>query len=86
VKFDSTDDRRIDNNPDQKPLSEFDPMSIRYRTLTQDEKNIMASMKIDYEKLFLNLEALGNSKALYIAKTKIQESCMWAVKHIVSSE
>jgi hypothetical protein len=80
-KFNSTDDARIDNNPLQMGAP-GDPMRLQYRVLSEEEKATMGGMKKDYERIFMNLDALGSSRELSIAKTKLEESCMWAVKHL----
>jgi hypothetical protein len=69
---DSTSDKRVVNNV----------MRHEYRVLTDAEKEQMLRVK-DYGKLFyVEVDALGNSRELSLAKTKIEEAVMWAVKHI----
>lgn len=70
----STSDQRTTNNT----------MRHQYRVLTDSEKNEMQAIK-DTGLEFLNLiSSLGNSRELSIAKIKIEEAVMWAVKHITA--
>jgi hypothetical protein len=68
----STSDNRIANNT----------MRHNYRLLSEGEKADMAAVK--YMGLaFLNkLDSIGASRELSLAKTKLEEAVMWAVKHI----
>ena len=57
-------------------------MRHEYRTLTNDEKLQMREVK-DLGLRFHDLCAvIGTSRELSLAKTKIEEAVMWAVKHI----
>jgi hypothetical protein len=42
----------------------------------------MGALKIDFEALLMKINAIGDSRELAIAKTKLEESCMWAIKHL----
>lgn len=54
----------------------------QYRVLSDGEKASMLEVK-DLGAQFLTVcEQLGESRELSIAKTKIEEAVMWAVKHI----
>lgn len=68
----STSDDRTANNV----------MRQEYRTLTDAEKRSMKLVK-DAGADFLDLvEGMGSSRETALAKTKIEEAVMWAVKHI----
>jgi hypothetical protein len=70
--MDSTSDERVVNNV----------MHHEYRVLTDVEKMQMLAIK-DAGMDFYNLcTEVGNSRELSLAKTKIEEAVMWAVKHI----
>lgn len=70
--MDSTSDERVVNNV----------MRHEYRVLTDDEKEQMRAVK-DIGKTYYDLcERIGQSRELSLAKTKIEEAVMWAVKHI----
>lgn len=72
--MDSTSDGRTANNA----------VRHQYRTLSDAEKATMVKMK-DLGADFLNLcDATGNSRELSLAKTKIEEAVMWAVKHVTA--
>lgn len=68
----STSDERTTNNV----------MRHEYRVLSDAEKAQMQGIK-DMGLTFHNaLEGIGSSRELSLAKTKIEEAVMWAVKHI----
>lgn len=68
----STSDERTVNNT----------MRHKYRVLSDAEKENMSAIK-DAGLAFHNMvSGLGNSRETSIAKTKIEEAVMWAVKHI----
>ena len=70
--MDSTSDERVVNNV----------MRHEYRVLTSDEKRQMKALK-DVGLEFVEMcDVLGNSRELSLAKTKMEEAVMWAVKHI----
>jgi hypothetical protein len=70
--MDSTSDDRTVNNV----------MRHEYKVLNDAEKVQMSHVK-DVGLEFHNyIEALGQSRELSLAKTKIEEAVMWAVKHI----
>lgn len=70
--IDSTSDARTVNNT----------MRHQYRVLSDEEKQRMQSIK-DLGLAFFELcDATGASRELSLAKTKIEEAVMWAVKHI----
>lgn len=74
ASVESTSDERIVNNT----------MRHQYRVLSDSEKANMVKIK-DMGKDFHDFIAgQGNSRELSIAKTKIEEAVMWAVKHITA--
>lgn len=71
-RIDSTSDDRVVNNV----------MRHGYRVLNDDEKAQMQAVK-DTGLVFWNmLDAQGSSRELSIAKTKIEEAVMWAIKDL----
>lgn len=68
----STSDERTCNNV----------MRHQYRVLSDEEKAVMQSVKDLGLSFYSFVEGMGNSRELSIAKTKIEEAAMWAVKHI----
>lgn len=71
---DSASDDRTANNT----------MRHAYRVLSDDEKAAMLKIKdmgLDFHTF---VAGLGNSRELSVAKTKIEEAVMWAVKHITA--
>ena len=70
--FDSTGGKRTTNNV----------MRHQYRELTSLEKAQMDAFK-NYGVAFHTLcEQCGESRELSLAKTKIEEAVMWAIKHV----
>jgi len=67
----TSDDRNINNT-----------MRHAYRVLSEADKANMTSIK-DMGLTFHDLvDGLGQSREISLAKTKIEEAVMWAVKHI----
>ena len=69
---DSTSNERIVNNV----------MRHEYRTLTNWEKTKMQAVKDKALELHTLMSSLGETRELSLAKTKVEEAVMWAVKHI----
>ena len=69
---DSTSDERTVNNT----------MRHQYRVLSDAEKEQMAAVKDMGQNFHDFVEGLGSSRELSLAKTKIEEAVMWAVKHV----
>jgi hypothetical protein len=71
-KVDSTSDERTTNNT----------MRHKYRVLSDSEKESMTKIKDMGAEFHEYVDSLGSSRELSIAKTKIEEAVMWAVKDI----
>lgn len=67
----TSDDRTVNN-----------VMRHAYRVLTDEEKAQMQAIKDEGLKFHDLAEGIGQSRELSLAKTKIEEAVMWAVKHI----
>lgn len=70
----STSDERTVNNV----------MRHDYRVLTDEEKAQMKKIKDDGLAFWEMLDGIGGSRKLSLAKTKIEEAVMWAVKHVTA--
>lgn len=70
----STSDERTVNNT----------MRHAYRVLTDAEKANMQAIKDQGLAFHDFVSGLGNSREISLAKTKIEEAVMWAVKHITA--
>lgn len=68
----STSDERTVNNV----------MRHAYRVLSDDEKAQMQAIKDEGLRFHDLVEVIGTSREMSLAKTKIEEAVMWAVKHI----
>ncbi len=77
---DPTEGQTVDSTSDDRTAN--NTMRHQYRVLTDDEKQAMQRMKDMGAEFFAACEDLGQSRELSIAKTKIEEAVMWAVKHI----
>jgi len=63
-----------------------DPMRHQYRELSDDEKEVVAKIK-DLGQTFLdyvNTLGVANSRECAIARTKMEEAVMWAVKAVTA--
>lgn len=72
--------RTVDSTSDERTVNNV--MRHAYRVLSDGEKSEMQAIKdrgLEFHDL---LTSIGNSREISIAKTKIEESVMWAVKHI----
>jgi hypothetical protein len=69
---DSTSDQRTVNNT----------MRHAYRVLGDEEKAAMQKIKDLGLELHTYFEGMGTSRELSLAKTKVEEAVMWAVKHL----
>jgi hypothetical protein len=72
ASVESTSDARTVNNT----------MRHAYRVLSDAEKANMSAIKDKGLEFHSLVEGMGNSREISIAKTKIEEAVMWAVKHI----
>ncbi|MGN6596113.1 Acb2/Tad1 domain-containing protein [Sphingopyxis terrae] len=59
-------------------------MRHAYRVLSDEEKDEMQAVKDLGLKFHELLGVIGNSREISLAKTKIEEAVMWAVKHITA--
>lgn len=71
---DSTSNERTVNNT----------MRHAYRILSDEEKAAMQEIKDMGLAFHDRIAALGNSREASVAKTKVEEAVMWAVKHITA--
>lgn len=74
--------KMIDSTSDQRTVN--NTMRHQYRILSDAEKIGIVAIK-DLGLNFNSLcDGLGTSRELSLAKTKIEEAVMWAVKHITA--
>jgi hypothetical protein len=57
-------------------------MRHEYRVLDEQEKHRMKEIKDQGLAFVEYLDHIGSSRELSLAKTKMEEAVMWAVKHI----
>ena len=55
-----------------------------YRTLSDEEKAAMQAIKDMGLAFHDRIALLGGSREVSLAKTKVEEAVMWAVKHITA--
>jgi hypothetical protein len=65
-------------------MSDSNVMRHAYRVLSDEEKAVMQKVKDMGLELHEFVAGIGNSRELSVAKTKIEEAVMWAVKHITA--
>lgn len=70
----------VESTSDQRTVNNV--MRHAYRVLSDDEKKQMQEIKDLGLKFHTMVAGVGESRELSIAKTKIEEAVMWAVKHI----
>ncbi len=68
----ATDDDRVVNNT----------VRHQYRVLSDAEKQQMLEIKDLGASFLAKIEEIGQSRETSLAKTKVKEAVMWAVKHI----
>lgn len=72
--------RNVNSTSDERTVNNV--MRHEYRKLTDDEKTNMQAIK-DMGLIFYEaIDKIGSSRELSLAKTKVEEAVMWAVKHI----
>lgn len=69
----SSDDRTVNN-----------VMRHKYRVLSDREKAQMQTIKDGGLSFHSMIDEIGDSRELALAKTKVEEAVMWAVKHITA--
>jgi hypothetical protein len=74
ASVESTSDARTVNNT----------MRHQYRILSDAEKANMQTIKDEGLKFHDIIAGMGNSREISLAKTKVEEAVMWAVKHITA--
>lgn len=75
-------DKMVDSASDARTAN--NAVRHQYRVLSDEEKAAMVRMK-DLGGDFIALcDATGASRELALAKTKIEEAVMWAVKHVTA--
>ena len=74
ASVDSASDARTVNNT----------MRHAYRVLSDAEKANMSAIKDKGLEFHDLVSGMGNSREIALAKTKIEEAVMWAVKHITA--
>lgn len=70
----------VDSTSDQRTIN--NTMRHQYKVLSDAEKANMLQVKDMGLAMHEFLGSLGNSRELSLAKTKVEEAVMWAVKHI----
>lgn len=63
-------------------MQNADAVGLTYRSLSADERERMYMVKEKGKEFLDMLDEIGSSEELLIAKRRIEEAVMWAVKHI----
>lgn len=72
----------VDSASDERTVNNV--MRHQYRVLGDNEKAQMKRIKDVGVLLLTEIDNLGGSREISLAKTKVEEAVMWAVKHITS--
>lgn len=72
----------VDSMSDERTVNNV--MRHAYRVLSDAEKAQMQAIKDEGLKFHDMVDGIGHSRELSLAKTKIEEAVMWAVKHITA--
>lgn len=70
----------VESTSDQRAIN--NTMRHQYKVLTDGEKISMTAVKDMGLSFHEYVNGLGTSREIALAKTKIEEAVMWAVKHI----
>lgn len=73
-------DKKVDSTSNERTVNNV--MRHEYRVLSDNEKAQMKKIKdlgLDFHDY---LDTIGQSREISLAKTKVEEAVMWAVKHI----
>lgn len=73
---------KVDSSSDERTVNNV--MRHEYRVLTDEEKKSMTIIKDQGLALINYIELLPSKREYSIAKTKIEEAVMWAVKGLTS--
>ena len=74
--------KTVDSTSDERTVNNV--MRHGYRVLTDAEKVAMQNIKDEGLTFWGLVDGLGQSRELSVAKTKIEEAVMWAVKHLTA--
>lgn len=82
--FDSTDDKRVGNNPVGAKTYPIDDVRMQYRPLTDTEKDELQDIKETGQEFINKIRALGDvsNEDIKDAIRRAQESVMFAVRYI----
>lgn len=72
----------VKSESDDRVVNNTNTVRHNYRILTDDEKKNMVRVKLMGSDFLDLVDTLGTSRELSLAKTRIEEAVMWAVKDI----
>jgi len=73
-------EQMVDSTSNERTINNV--MRHNYRVLDDSEKETMQTLKDVGLEFHEYIDSLGDSRELSIAKTKLEEAVMWAVKHV----
>jgi hypothetical protein len=73
---------KVDSASDQRTVNNV--VRHEYRVLTDLEKAYMKEIKDMGRDFIGHCDTIGTSREMSLAKTKMEEAVMWAVKHITA--
>jgi hypothetical protein len=72
----------VDSKSDARTVN--NTMRHAYRVLNAEEKQAMQEVKDMGLAFHDRIAALGSSRETSLAKTKVEEAVMWAIKHVTA--
>lgn len=72
----------VDSTSDARTINNDNVMRHNYRVLSDAEKVAMTMFKDLGVEFVKACDSIGSSRELSLAKTKMEEAVMWAVKHV----
>lgn len=77
---DKTFDRMVRSTDDERTVN--NAVRHQYRVLSDAEKQQMLEIKDLGASFLAKIDEIGQSREMSLAKTKVEEAVMWAVKHV----
>lgn len=73
---------RVDSASDDRTAN--NAVRHTYRVLSDAEKAQMVAIKDKGAEFLTLIDTIGGSRELSLARTKVEEAVMWAVKHVTA--
>ena len=74
------ENKSVDCTSDERTVNNV--MRHEYKVLSEEEKFLMKEIKDKGKEFYDFIDSMNASREVSLAKTKVEEAVMWAVKHI----